>query len=135
MEPLRADTGPDIDVPSHSYQLSFESYPGWSQFFSGAPEILEYWKTIVEKYDIRKRVRFEHKCIGARWSESASKWFVQIRDLKTDMTFEDEADVLMTGEGVLNEWAWPNIPGIHDFQGTLLHSANWKKDFDAKVSK
>ena len=30
----------------------------------------------------------------------------------------------MTGEGVLNEWKWPDIDGLDRFQGTLLHSAN-----------
>lgn len=123
------------DVPSHAYQLSSESYPRWSQFFSGAPEILEYWKIIVEKYGIRNRIRFEKRCVGARWSEIASKWFVQIRDSVTGATFEDSADVLMTGEGVLNEWSWPAIPGIHSFEGPLLHSANWNEQFDANVSR
>lgn len=88
---------------------------------------------MAAKYDIKKRVRFEQKCIGARWSEAASKWFVQIRDLKTGFTHEDYADVLMTGEGVLNEWKWPEIEGLHSFQGTLLHSANWEDQFDPKV--
>ncbi|KAI9036703.1 Flavin-containing monooxygenase-like [Aspergillus affinis] len=31
------------DVPSHVYQLSFESWTGWSQLYSGADEIREYW--------------------------------------------------------------------------------------------
>ncbi|KAF2197053.1 FAD/NAD(P)-binding domain-containing protein [Delitschia confertaspora ATCC 74209] len=109
----------ELDVPSHAYQLSFESYPRWSQFFAVAPEILEYWKTI-------------NNCMGARWSETSSRWLVQIRDLKTLTNFEDEADVLMIGEGVLNAWAWPEISGIRSFQGELLHSADWKDDFNSK---
>ncbi|KAF2138419.1 uncharacterized protein K452DRAFT_321006 [Aplosporella prunicola CBS 121167] len=118
------------DVPSHSYQLSFESWPKWSQFFSGAPEILEYWKMVAQKYDVRKRIRFEQKCIGARWSETSSKWFVQIQNLATKEIFEDSADVLMTGEGVLNQWNWPDITGIHNFKGPLLHSASWDAFFN-----
>ncbi|KAM0438599.1 hypothetical protein ACHAPT_001351 [Fusarium lateritium] len=118
------------DVPSHSYQLSFESWPKWKQFFAGAPEILEYWKRVADKYDIRSRVRFEQKCIGARWSEVASKWIVQFRDLKTGFNYQDDADVFMTGEGVLNEWKWPEIEGLHTFEGKLLHSADWDSQFD-----
>ncbi|KAF2999664.1 hypothetical protein E8E13_000900 [Curvularia kusanoi] len=43
----------------------------------------------------------------------------------------DSADVLVTGTGTLNEWKWPEIEGLHSFQGTLLHSANWDQSFDS----
>lgn len=39
--------------------------------------------------------------------------------------FEDTADVLFLGTGVLSRWAWPTIDGLHDFKGKLLHSAQW----------
>lgn len=126
-------TRPFPDVPSHSYQLSFESWPKWKNFFAGAPEILEYWKRVTAKYDVGKHIRFEQKCIRAHWSKAATKWFVTIRDLKTGLIYEDNSDILMTGEGVLNEWKWPDIEGLDRFQGTLLHSANWEAQFDPKV--
>jgi hypothetical protein len=24
-----------------------------------------------------------------------------------------------------SKWRWPGIPGLHDFRGTLAHSASW----------
>lgn len=39
--------------------------------------------------------------------------------------FEDTADVLFLGTGVLSRWAWPAIEGLHSFKGKLLHSAQW----------
>lgn len=33
--------------------------------------------------------------------------------------------VLINATGTLNNWKWPDIPGLQDFKGTLLHSANW----------
>lgn len=119
-------------MPSHSYQLSFESWTKWDSFFAGSSEILEYWKRIVDKYNLRKRIRFQHQCIGARWSETSLKWGIQVLDLQTGHRREDTADVLMTGEGVLNAWKWPDIDGLHSFQGTLLHSAAWDANFDPK---
>ncbi|KAJ5100259.1 hypothetical protein N7456_006311 [Penicillium angulare] len=120
------------DIPAHAYQLSFESSTRWSSFFASAPEILEYWKQVANKYEIRKLIQFEQQCVGARWSETTGKWFVQLRDLKTGKTYEDLADVVMTGEGVLNDWTWPDIEGIHTFRGDLLHSANWNLDKSLK---
>ncbi|KAF4969353.1 hypothetical protein FSARC_3428 [Fusarium sarcochroum] len=120
------------DVPAHAYQLTYESSPRWSSFFASAPEILQYWKDVTAKYSVREKVRFEQKCTGARWSETTNKWFVQLKDLITGLEYQDSADVLVTGEGVLNEWKWPDIAGIDSFKGVLLHSANWDSKADLK---
>jgi len=125
------------DIPSHAYQLSFESSTNWTQFYAGAPEILEYWKKVADKYGVRKHVRLQHKCLEARWDESRSKWTVKLlkSDQETPTVVEDEADVLITGTGLLNEWKWPAIDGLHEFKGDLLHTANWDDSFDATVSE
>jgi cation diffusion facilitator CzcD-associated flavoprotein CzcO len=38
---------------------------------------------------------------------------------------EDDCHVLFSASGVLNAWTWPDIPGLHDYKGKLLHSADW----------
>ena len=120
------------DVPAHSYQLSFESSTEWSKFYAEAPEILKYWQRVADKYDARKYMTFRHKCTEARWNEETSKWHVKLTNLGTNETVEKVGDVFMTGMGALNEWKWPDIPGLQSFQGSLLHSASWDPDFDAK---
>jgi cation diffusion facilitator CzcD-associated flavoprotein CzcO len=122
------------DVPAHSYQLSFESSTDWNNFYAGAPEILKYWKNVAEKYRLRRLMRFGNKCLGAQWNETTSKWHVKFLNDESGSTFEDIGDVLMTGVGMLNSWKWPDIKGLHDFRGTLLHSADWDTSFDATVS-
>ncbi|RAK87723.1 flavin-binding monooxygenase [Aspergillus costaricaensis CBS 115574] len=117
------------DVPSHTYQLSFESWTEWSHFFSGSDEILEYWKRVAQKYDVRKHIHFNRRCNEARWNNTTNLWTVQIQNLLTGNTFEDSADVLMTGTGLLNEWKWPSIPGLQCYEGQLLHSASWDEAF------
>ncbi|MCJ1292903.1 hypothetical protein MMC34_004456 [Xylographa carneopallida] len=122
------------DIPAHCYQLSFESNPAWSSFYAKAPEILEYWKRVADKYGIRKYMKLSHKAIQARWDESTSKWVVTIQNITTGEVFQDTADALFTGIGVLNEWKWPSIPGLKDFKGKLLHSAQWDESYDYKGS-
>jgi len=78
-------------------------------------------------------MKFRHKCIEARWNESTSKWHVKFQKLDTNEVVQDIADVFVTGQGVLNEWKWPDIPGLKEFKGTLLHSANWDLSFDPTV--
>jgi cation diffusion facilitator CzcD-associated flavoprotein CzcO len=76
-------------------------------------------------------MHFKHKAVEARWNQSTSKWHVKVENLDTNEIIEDVADVFMTGSGFLNEWKWPDIPGLHSFKGHLLHSANWDDSFDA----
>lgn len=33
--------------------------------------------------------------------------------------------MLITARGLLNEPAWPNVPGLDKYQGKLLHSGAW----------
>ena len=121
------------DIPAHCYQLSFEANPAWTSFYAKGPEILQYWKRVADKYDARKYIKLSHKAVEARWDEEASKWKVKLENTKIGESFEDSSDVLLTGIGVLNEWRWPNIPGLDDFGGKLLHSAAWDKEYDYKV--
>ncbi|KAK5415662.1 hypothetical protein LTR06_003712 [Exophiala xenobiotica] len=119
------------DIPAHSYQLSYESNVEWSKFYAGAPEILEYWRKVADKYDIRKYMNFNRKCIEARWNEETCKWHAKFQKVGSDEIVEDVGDVFMMGSGVLNEWKWPDIKGLHDFKGKLIHSANWDTSYDA----
>lgn len=123
----------EADIPAHSYQLSFESSMEWSKFYAGAPEILKYWQRVADKYNVRRFMKFNHKVVEARWNEQTSKWHVKVQKVGTDDVVEDVGDVLVTGSGVLNEWKWPDIKGLHDFKGKILHSANWDSEYDVTV--
>jgi cation diffusion facilitator CzcD-associated flavoprotein CzcO len=119
------------DIPAHVYQASFEPNPNWSQFYASGGEILEYWKGIVAKYDVRKYMKLSHRVIEARFSETESKWHVKVENCLTGEVVEDSCDVLYACIGALNDWKWPDIPGLSTFKGKLLHSAAWDDDWDA----
>lgn len=119
------------DIPAHVYQASFEPNPNWTQFYASGKEILEYWKGIVAKYDVRKYMKLSHKVIEARFNEIESKWYVKVENCLTGETTEDSCDVLYACIGALNDWKWPDIPGLNSFKGKLLHSAAWDENWDA----
>ncbi|MCJ1354531.1 MAG: hypothetical protein MMC33_004520 [Icmadophila ericetorum] len=123
------------DIPAHNYQLSFESNTTWTSFYAKAPEILEYWKKVVDKYGVRKYIKLSIKAVEARWDEKTSKWTVKLVNLKTGETFSDSADVLFTGTGTLNEWKMPAIPGLEDYTGKMMHSAVWDADYKYQGKK
>ncbi|KAK6345752.1 hypothetical protein TWF718_007659 [Orbilia javanica] len=124
--------GVACDIPSHSYQASFEPNPSWSGFYAPGAEIGEYWKHVARKYGVYRYLKVNRKVLEAKFDETRSKWTLKIQKLDTpdQEVFEDEADVLFGCIGALNEWKWPEIKGLHDFKGKLLHSANWDDEYD-----
>ncbi|KAK5958393.1 hypothetical protein OHC33_000235 [Knufia fluminis] len=128
--------GVACDIPAHSYQLSFESDVDWSSFYAGGAEILEYWRRVAGKYDVRRFMRFGCRCVGARWDEGSCKWVVRFErvdergEVVEGSEFEDVGDVLMTGTGALNQWRWPEIEGLKGFGGKLMHSADYDGEYD-----
>ncbi|KDQ31391.1 hypothetical protein PLEOSDRAFT_1036737 [Pleurotus ostreatus PC15] len=110
------------DLPSHCYQLSFENNTNWSSFYSPGPEILAYLQGVVDKYKLMKYMKLQHRLVEAKWDDDAGKWRLRMLEFEE---FEDSADVLFTGIGNLNRWYWPDIPGLEDFKGKILHSAQW----------
>jgi len=70
-----------------------------------------------------------HELLAAHWEDTTGKWRLKIRANGTN-EIEDTADVLLLATGILNRWQWPCIDGLSDFQGTLLHSANWKGEIN-----
>ncbi|KAJ5477649.1 hypothetical protein N7530_003158 [Penicillium desertorum] len=121
---------PDLDLTIYEKNPDLGGNLAGAIFFSGAEEIREYWNRVAHKYGVREHIKFQSRCVGARWNDSLGKWFVQIFDETTGSVFEDSADVFMTGTGLLNDWKWPSIPGLHSFKGKLLHSACWDSTYD-----
>ena len=83
---------------------------------------------VVEKYKLMKYIKLNHELIHAKYDEPRGKWNIRIRRPGTDSEpeeFEDTADILLVCTGCLSRWKWPDIPGLNDFKGRLVHSANW----------
>jgi cation diffusion facilitator CzcD-associated flavoprotein CzcO len=58
-----------------------------------------------------------------------------LEDANTKDKWHDWAHIFVNGTGILNTWKWPDIHGLHDFSGPLMHSAKWDHtvNFDNKT--
>jgi len=52
-----------------------------------------------------------------------------VENTKTGEVIEDDADVLLSARGNLNDISWPKIPGLETFKGEVMHSAAWNQKF------
>ncbi|KAJ5560611.1 hypothetical protein N7513_003010 [Penicillium frequentans] len=120
--------GCQCDIPAHNYQFSFEPKPDWSNYYATSEQIQAYMSQVARKYRCEEYIKYSHEIIGARWDDTEAKWHLTIKS--GDTQFDDICDVFINAGGVLNNWNWPNIPGISSYQGKLLHSADWDPTFD-----
>ncbi|RFU26931.1 hypothetical protein B7463_g9411, partial [Scytalidium lignicola] len=115
------------DIPAHAYTYSWEGNPNWSRFYVEAPELHTYFKGCAVKWNCMQYIKLNHRVTAARWSESKSGWDVKIEFNGEE--FDDFCHVLLNCNGILNNWKWPEIEGLHSFTGKLLHSARWDADW------
>ncbi|KUH82155.1 MULTISPECIES: NAD(P)/FAD-dependent oxidoreductase [unclassified Mycobacterium] len=114
-----------VDVPTTSYSYNFEPNPKWSRIYSTGAEIRQYANEVADKYDVRRHMRFETTVEGARWDEDARVWSIALRGGETLV-----ARFLITATGFLSQPRLPDIPGIADFEGKVIHTAAWDDDYD-----
>lgn len=124
------------DIPSVCYQYSWQKKPDWERYYSGSKQIYEYFRDVAKDCDVLKYAKFNHKIIRAEWLEADGQWKVTImRNNDPSDTFDDYGDYFLHGGGVLNNWRWPQIRGLDEFQGPLLHTARWDDNVDLENKK
>jgi cation diffusion facilitator CzcD-associated flavoprotein CzcO len=117
--------GAECDVKSHLYSFSFEIKRDWSRPFAGQPEILEYLEHVARKYGVLPFVQFNTEVTAAHWRDESGEWEVVTQD-----GLIHRAPILVSGMGMFNELAWPDVQGLADFKGKVFHSARWDRDYD-----
>jgi len=109
----------------------------WSSFYAPGSEIRAYLEGVVNKHRLRPHIKLQHELLRAQWDGATGQWRLRVR--RTTAILHDElddvADVLLVCTGALNRWSWPTIKGLHDFQGTLLHSAQRTGWAEARVNE
>ncbi|KAI5371083.1 Putative flavin monooxygenase, FAD/NAD(P)-binding domain superfamily [Septoria linicola] len=121
--------GAACDIPSHSYQFSFNPRHDWSSLYAPSWEIRDYIESTAKKFGADRFIKLQHEITDCRWSQDRGKWFVQVK--KPDgTTSEDSCDVLISARGLLNTKQWPDIKSFNTFRGEVMHSAAWNTNYD-----
>jgi cation diffusion facilitator CzcD-associated flavoprotein CzcO len=114
-----------VDIPSFSYQFSFEQRPDWSRTYAPGKELKAYAEHCADKYGIRPKIRFNTKVLAVEFDDERALWRVQ-----TDPGGEVTARFLVNASGVLTVPRLPDIDGVDSFDGTIIHTARWDHNQD-----
>jgi cyclohexanone monooxygenase len=115
-----------VDIPSFSYQFSFEQSTEWSRTYAPGRELKNYAEHCVDKYGLRSRIRFATKVLAAEFDDRADLWRVQLDAAGGVLT----ARFLINASGVLTTPKLPEIDGVDTFGGVTIHTARWDHSQD-----
>lgn len=112
------------DVPSHLYCFSYAPHT-WSRSFAPQGEIQSYIESVVDRFDLRRHIRYGADVDDAEWDAASARWRVRT---KAGAVFHARALVLATGP--FNIPTLPDVPELDRFRGAQFHSARWDTTFD-----
>jgi 4-hydroxyacetophenone monooxygenase len=118
-----------VDNPNHMYSYSFEPNHDFPQFYSTQPVLLDYFRRIAERHQLRPHIRFETEVVEAVFDEARALWKVTVK-AKDGRRDTMEANAVVTAVGQLNRPRLPDIEGADSFAGPAFHSSRWRRDVD-----
>ena len=112
----------DSESYTYAYLFSRELFEEWEwhEHFAHQPEIERYLNHVVDRFDLRRHIRFDAKVTSARYDEPSGTWIVAIGDGS-----EYRSRFLVAATGVLSVPYFPDVPGRGDFRGEQYHTGLW----------
>ena len=122
--------GCGVDTPNHVYAYSFEPSFHWEEFYSKRDAILNYLKKCVKKYNLFDHIQLNTMVESTVFNEITKSWDTSIvcNNKKSILN----SNIVISAVGQLNKPSIPNIKGIGEFNGPIIHTGAWNDNFDYK---
>jgi cation diffusion facilitator CzcD-associated flavoprotein CzcO len=117
--------GARVDFPSapyYAYSFSEELLNEfeWKERQPSQAEVLSYLDFVADKLKLRSHIQLETWIQDAVFDETAQRW-----NIETHLGEHISTQFLISAMGTLSEANKPNIPGIDDFAGEIIHTGRW----------
>jgi len=112
--------GAEVDTPSHWYSFSFMQWD-WPRTHGQQADLVAYLKAVVDRFDVRRHIRFETTVESTTWDENRHVHVVRLAGGEAL-----EFDVVVSALGLFNVPRWPDWPGLDTFNGPVFHTARWE---------
>jgi cation diffusion facilitator CzcD-associated flavoprotein CzcO len=112
----------DSESYTYGYLFSRELFEEWEwqEHFAEQPETERYLNHVVDRFDLRKHIRFGATVASAAYDEPSGRWTVV-----TGAGDEYSARFLVAATGVLSVPFFPDVQGRADFRGESHHTGLW----------
>ena len=119
--------GARTDSQSYVYQYFFSkeilSEWNWSERFPSQQETEQYLNFVADKLDLKSHYKFGQQVTEARYAEEDQTW-----NIITAEGMRLSASFLVMGSGGLTVPKNPEVHGIKDFDGEVIHTSRWPQE-------
>jgi 4-hydroxyacetophenone monooxygenase len=127
--------GARVDITSRAYSYTWAPDWKWKHYYAPQEELKDYFDHLVDAHGIRDKIRFSNEVTSAVWNEPEQQWDVVIRDTGTGAIEQLNAHVIISAIGIFGQPQWPDIAGIEDFQGRIMHTSRWDTSCDLRGAR
>jgi cation diffusion facilitator CzcD-associated flavoprotein CzcO len=117
--------GCTCDVPSHLYSFSFAPYESRKKRFPPQQEILHYLEKVAAEEGLLPHLHLNTEVEKARFREDKNDW-----EIITAGDDQIHAEIVVFAVGQLHRPNFPDILGLDNFDGPVLHPAKWDNGVD-----
>ena len=121
--------GCGVDTPGHLYNFSFAPNPDITRYFARRAEVHQYLRRLASEHDLTRYIRFGTEVARARYHRADANWRIDIRNADGDHETLT-ANVLVSAVGMVNRPSIPPLPGLDNFAGPVMHTAQWDNSVD-----
>ena len=124
---------PGIRSDSDMYTLGFSFFP-WKEkeAIADGPSILKYLDETSKKFNIDKKIKFNHYVKDASWCSEKSIWTLKVEDknLMDTVTISCNFIFMCSGYYSYEKGYTPDFDGINEFNGKIMHPQKWDISID-----
>lgn len=106
---------------SYSWSPELEQDWEWSERFATQPEILRYLHHVADRFDLRRDVRLGARVVSTVARSGGRGWTTALDDGTAV-----ESTYVLLATGCLSAARTPEIPGLADFCGEVVHTGDWR---------
>src|SRR6185437_9294938 len=112
----------DSESYTYGYLFSKELFEDWvwQEHFAPQEETERYLNHVVDRFDLRRFMRFDARVTAADFDDGTGRWTVMANDGTTV-----DARFLIAATGVLSVPYMPDVPGRDAFRGASYHTGLW----------
>ncbi|MBD8871126.1 flavin-containing monooxygenase [Nocardioides donggukensis] len=122
---------PGVRSDSDMFTLGYRFKP-WlgEKALADGPSILAYVREAAREHGVDREIRYGHTVVGAAWDSGAARWTVTAETGDGPRTLTCGFLWSCSGYYDYDEGYTPQLPGIDDFAGTVVHPQHWPEDLD-----
>ena len=118
------------DSDMHTLGFRFRPWPDSVALADGG-SILQYVRETAQEYGVDRHIRYGKRVTASEWSSAEQRWTLTITTSEGDTeTLTCSFLLWCSGYYRYDQGYTPDLPGLADFGGSVVHPQHWDPDLD-----